>query len=91
MFSPRHAFLRRTKARSAEGLFDTFHTEIRETFGALVPPRGDHSPLWELTLHGITATGATEREAMANWQRIAQRHCDTDAAQTPAMGALSHI
>ena len=55
---------------SAIGLRDAFINEVMETHGRLDPPTGDLSHLWELELHGCTANGSTEEEAIANWKRL---------------------
>lgn len=65
------AFLQNLDHMSAEGQQDAFINEVIENFGSFTPPSGDRSHQWELQLHGITASGANEEEAIANWKRLA--------------------
>lgn len=69
----RAIFIANLKNLDAAGQQDAFVAEVIETFGHLTPPAGDLSHRWELDLHGISADGATEEEAIANWKRQADR------------------
>lgn len=77
----RATFLASLDRHDATGQFDAICNEVFETAGQFCRPDGRLSHLWELTLHGIAATGATEEEAIANWKRLARR--EVDAADTP--------
>jgi len=66
------AFLMNLECLSADGQMDVFVNEVMETFGRFDPPAGDRTHRWELDLHGISADGATEEEAIANWKRLAR-------------------
>jgi hypothetical protein len=39
-----------------------------------------HGHLWELRLHGIYVTGASEGEAIRNWKKAAQYQVATDTS-----------
>jgi len=53
---------------------DTMMREMMETGGTWVSPRGSTTHLFEIQLHGITATGHSEDEAITNWIKNATRH-----------------
>jgi hypothetical protein len=65
------AFLHNLDRLSATGQHDAFINEVLESNGFFIAPKHDQSHLWELSLHGINATGANEEEAIANWKRLA--------------------
>ncbi len=64
-------FLQNLDRLSATGQQDAFINEALESHGRFDAPSVDRSHLWELDLHGIFATGATEEEAIGNWKRLA--------------------
>ncbi|AVO36618.1 hypothetical protein [Pukyongiella litopenaei] len=68
------AFLRNLDRLDASGQRDAVVNEVLETFGWMTPPAGDCTHQWELDLHGIAASGASEEEAIANWKRLARQH-----------------
>lgn len=80
MMPPLHnrlaAFMVNLECLSCTGQKDAFTNEVMETFGRFDPPRGDNTHLWELELHDITAVGTSEEETIANWKRLARKHCD---------------
>ncbi len=61
---------------SACALNDAFTNEIFETNGYLHAPGSTLSHLWEMRLHGYTATGASPEETFLNWRRMA-KHAPT--------------
>jgi hypothetical protein len=65
------AFLDGLEHQSATTQHDAFINETLETHGRFDPPTGDRTHLWELELHGVSAEGLTEEEAIANWKRLA--------------------
>ena len=67
------AFLQNLEHLSATGQHDAFVNEVLESNGYFTAPKHDQSHLWELSLHGIVATGANEEEAIANWKRLARK------------------
>lgn len=75
------AFLLNLECLSADGQMDAFVNEVMETFGRFDPPAGDRTHRWELYLHGISADGTTEEEAMANWKRLARQTCSLDGTE----------
>lgn len=75
------AFLMNLDCLSADGQMDAFANEVMETFGRFDPPAGDRTHRWELDLHGISADGASEEEAMANWKRLARQTCEPDGIE----------
>lgn len=75
------AFLLNLERLSAHGQMDAFVNEVMETFGRFDPPAGDRTHRWELDLHGISADGATEEEATANWKRLARQTCKLDGTE----------
>ena len=77
----RLAFLLNLERLSADGQLDAFVNEVMETFGRFDSPAGDRTHRWELDLHGISADGATEEEAMANWKRLARQTCKLDGTE----------
>lgn len=66
-------FLHNLDRLSVQGQQDAFVNEVLESNGCFTAPKHDRSHLWELCLHGINATGATEEEAIANWKRLAHK------------------
>lgn len=71
-------FLRNLEQLSAIGQHDAFINEVLECNGHFIAPKHNQSHLWELHLHGINATGATEEEAIANWKRLACKSFPTE-------------
>lgn len=78
-------FLNALDRLSASEQHDAFVNEILENHGHFTPPKHDQSHLWELQLHDISALGANEEEAIANWKRLASRSMRNACAadQTP--------
>ncbi|MDO6722613.1 hypothetical protein Q4560_04995 [Celeribacter halophilus] len=55
---------------------DAFFNEVIETGGIYTTPRNENwkgSHLVEISLHGVSAFGMTEEEAISNWIRQARR------------------
>lgn len=83
----------------AEGQFDAVLLEVQETFGRFDSPDQGRGIWWELDLHGITAQGASEEEAIAHWKKLAaQAAADGGAVETqtwlaliPAIGELRPV
>ena len=65
-------FLQNLENLSATGQHDAFINEVLENNGYFTAPKHDQSHLWELSLHGIDASGLNEEEAIANWKRLAR-------------------
>ncbi|MBB5515791.1 hypothetical protein FHS89_001811 [Rubricella aquisinus] len=66
-------FLANLDHLSAPGQFDAICNEVIESCGTFTQPNGEHSHLWELHLHDVSAVGGTEEEAIGNWKRLAKR------------------
>ncbi|SFR40638.1 hypothetical protein SAMN04488005_1532 [Yoonia tamlensis] len=71
--SPMVAFLDRLTRDSTDGHNDAFMNEVMENGGSYVPPAGTttSSHLFEISLHNVSAFGATEAEAIRNWIKAA--------------------
>lgn len=56
-------------------LHDAFHNETIETGGSFLIPKGcaAASHIFEISLHGLTAFGATEMGAYSQWVKLAER------------------
>lgn len=65
-------FLRSLDHRSATDQHDAFINEVFETLGRFEDPSADRPSFW-IELHGINASGPTEREAIANWKSLARK------------------
>lgn len=52
---------------------DIIANAVIEAGGTYIPPSGTCTHLFEIGLHGITGTGASEPEAIRNWTRLARR------------------
>lgn len=50
-----------------ETLKDAFMNEVIENGGTYAPPHDDQPFLFEISLHGITASGLSELTAIRNW------------------------
>lgn len=72
------AFLQNLENLSATGQHDAFINEVLESNGYFTAPKHDRSHLWELSLHGIAASGSNEEEAIANWKRLARKSFPTE-------------
>ncbi len=80
------AFLQNLDHLSAADQHDAFINEVLESNGYFTAPKHDRSHLWELSLHGVRATGSSEEEAIANWKRLAARELE-GLAQPITQGA----
>lgn len=56
-------------------LHDAFHNETIETGGNFLIPKGGvpASHMFEISLHSLSAFGATEEDAYAQWVKLAER------------------
>jgi len=75
------AFLNNLDRLAADDHFDAFVNEIMETSGRFDTAPDGGVGLWKLRLHGISAHGATEQEAIDNWRREARLACPQDEAE----------
>jgi hypothetical protein len=82
-FSRAHQFLAGLAVKSEPALHDAFVAEVLETAGALVIPDDKSADFYEITLHGITAFGATEAELFRNWAIHARHALDTRRSTQP--------
>jgi hypothetical protein len=64
-------FLINLECLHCAGQHDAVVAEVMETNGSFDAPSGRRSHLWDLHLHGISSTGASAEEAIANWKRLA--------------------
>jgi len=67
-------FLHSLDLHAIEGKKDAFMAEVLECGGTYVQPRRDDewsSHLYEVSVHGVIAVGATEAEAIRNWIKVA--------------------
>ncbi|WPZ24887.1 hypothetical protein UM399_12010 [Sulfitobacter pontiacus] len=55
-------------AEDTETLKDAFMNEVIENGGSYDPPHGDQRALFEISLHDVTACGASELTAIRNWR-----------------------
>lgn len=69
-----HSFLARLISLDPKAQKDAFASEVIETGGTYIAPpkNGGSTHMFEIALHGITAYGACEQEAIRNWHRCAQ-------------------
>ena len=75
-FDRKRQFLDHLELLAPKARAESFMNEAMETGGSYIPARkGDDwaSHLVEINLHGITAIGASEEEAIRNWTKNAQR------------------
>ncbi|SMO95982.1 hypothetical protein SAMN06265173_1316 [Thalassovita litoralis] len=74
-FDRRAVFPASLKGKSPEARVDAFANEVLETGGVWTTPPGDYDPdsraLFEIHLHGITATGWTKSSAISTWVTMA--------------------
>ena len=75
------AFLMNLDRLAADDHFDAFVNEIMETSGRFDTAPDGGVGLWKLSLHGISAHGATEQEAIDSWTREARLVCPLDDAE----------
>jgi hypothetical protein len=75
------AFLMNLGRLAADDQFDAFVNEIMETSGRFDTAPEDGVELWKLSLHGISAHGATEQEAITRWMQAARLVCPLDDAE----------
>lgn len=78
-------FLSTLDRLSPVALQDAVVNEVIETGGSYCPPPPEGSDAWashlfEIALHGVTATGMSEAEAIRNWRKAAQAICPTSEA-----------
>lgn len=78
------SFLRAIALRSPEALKDAFMNEVMESGGSYVEPVAEKgvSYLYEISLHGVLATGASEEEAVRSWIREAAKAARLEIAAT---------
>jgi hypothetical protein len=81
------AFLDRLQDVDRADRNDAFMNEVMENGGSYVPPAGTttSSHLFEISLHNVSAFGATEPEAIRNWIKAA----NAIAAQTEDDGFIT--
>jgi hypothetical protein len=67
-------FLQNLERLGPAGQHDAFINEVIETGGSYIPPADDtrSSHLFEISLHGVVAYGASESEAFRNWVKAAR-------------------
>ncbi len=63
----------RLRRSDAHDRADLVANEVIETGGTYTRPGGTLSHLFEISLHGIHATGLTEEQAIDNWMKCAAR------------------
>ena len=80
-----HSFLINLECLDRAGQHDAVVAEVLETYGLFRAPSGRRSHLWQLDLHGISATGASDEEAIANWKRLAHATAPLCTAQDGAV------
>ncbi|MCG7520871.1 hypothetical protein [Ruegeria sp. Ofav3-42] len=72
------AFLLNLECLDTEGRKVAIENEVIATGGTYVaPPTGDTwaSHVMEIALHGVSAMGVSEEEAIRNWTKAAHRQC----------------
>jgi hypothetical protein len=82
-FDRAHQFLVHLESLCPTAKAESFVNEANETGGSYIPARaGDNwaSHLTEIDLHGISAIGASEEEAIRNWSRNARRAMPYDTS-----------
>jgi hypothetical protein len=66
-----NAFVYSLNGRDDETLKDAFMNEVIENGGTYKPPADDQRCMFEISLHGITASGLSELIAIRNWRMTA--------------------
>lgn len=84
-------FVNSLDGRDAETLKDTFMNEVIETGGEYTPPpQGTPDSYFEIGLHGVTAIGADEGQAIDRWIMAATaRLVNSDGAQVEDDGFIT--
>ena len=75
------AFLNQIVSLDAKKQREAIMNETIEAGGTYVPPRGEVSHLFEISLHGIAAYGAGEDEAVKNWIKIASKRVEDQSSE----------
>ena len=76
-----------------DDLFDAFAREIMETGGSYIDPDAPTTTathLFEIDLHGVTGTGASEQEVIRNWIIAALASCGSALGALPFPTPKSH-
>ena len=76
-------FLSNLKSKDAAERRDAFMNEVMETGGNYIAPQPDQTNcthLYEIQLHGVSAWGFGEDEAIHNWQ-VAAARCVSDLVE----------
>ena len=71
-------FLLNLECLGPAGQREAVINECNEANGYFHAPARNRSHLWELRLHGIYVTGASEEQAIRNWKKAAQYQVATD-------------
>ena len=71
-------FLLNLECLGPAGQREAIINECNEANGSFNAPAHNRSHLWELSLHGIYVTGASEEQAIQNWKKAAQYQVATD-------------
>ena len=84
-------FVNSLDGRDTETLKDTFMNEVIETGGEYIPPpQGTPDSYFEIGLHGVTAIGADEGQAIDRWIMAATaRLVNSDGAQVEDDGFIT--
>lgn len=89
-FDRLRAFLLNLECLDLAARHDAFMNEAIETGGCCLPPQANtwSSHLFEIDLHGVTACGMTENEAIRNWTRAARAQVPLGDDETGAAADL---
>ena len=71
-------FLMNLECLGPAGQREAVINECNAANGSFHAPALNRSHLWELSLHGIYVTGASEEQAIRNWKKAAQYQVATD-------------
>ena len=71
-------FLLNLECLGPAGQREAVINECNEANGSFHAPARNRSHLWELSLHGVYVTGASEGEAIRNLKKAAQYQVGTD-------------
>jgi len=71
-------FLLNLECLGPAGQIEAIINECNEANGYFHAPVRNRSHFWELSLHGIYGTGASEEQAIRNWKKAAQYHVATN-------------
>ena len=77
-FDRLHCFLLNLECLGPAGQIEAVINECNESNGSFHAPAHNRSHRWELNLHGVYVTGASEGEAIRNWKKAAQYQVATD-------------